>query len=38
MPREDGLTCFDDAAPSSNVKPRGDEGDICEIENLGAVG
>lgn len=31
-------TCFDDAAPASNVEPRGDECDISEIENLGAVG
>lgn len=31
-------TCFDDAAAASNVEPRGDEGDIGEIEDLGAVG
>ena len=31
-------TCFDNAAPASNVEPRRDEGDISQIENLGAVG
>lgn len=33
-----GPTCFNDTAAAPDVEPRGDKGDVGEIENLGAVG
>lgn len=36
MGREE-LACFYDAAAWFDVQPRGDKGDVCEVEDLGAM-